>query len=82
MNSTDSEFQLYLKTFIIAISGFIATVFVLQLTNYAIKGVEDAVKYNRYKEAVQEYRDCAKNLKDDYRVRDYCGESPSSSMML
>lgn len=78
MNSTDSEFQLYLKISLIAIGGFIGVVFLLQLTSSAIKGIEDAIKYDRYKEAVQEYRECAKNQKDEFSARSFCGDAPSS----
>ena len=78
MNSTDSEFHLYLKIFLILTGGFIGVVFLLQLTSSTIKGIEDSIKYDRYKEAVQEYRECAKNQKDEFSARSFCGDAPSS----
>ena len=82
MNNTDPDFQLFLKIILVTIGGFIGVVFLLQLTSSAIKGIEDYVKYNRYKEAVQEYRECAENQKDEHSVLSFCGEPPSSIIML
>ncbi len=82
MNNTDSDFQLFLKTSSILFGAFFGTLFVLKLTDSVSNSIEDYVKYNRYKEAVQEYRECAKNQKDEHSVLSFCGEPPSSIIML
>ncbi len=44
--------------------------------------VEDSIKYNRYNEAVQEYRQCAQKYENEYAANTYCGDAPSSAMMI
>ena len=44
--------------------------------------IEDTIKYNRYQEAVKEYQQCAQKYQDEYSVRTYCGDIPSSTIMI
>lgn len=82
MNNTDPDFQLFLKIIFVTIGVFFGSIFVLKLADSVSNSIEDYVKYNRYKEAVQEYRECAENQKDEHSVLSFCGEPPSSIIML
>jgi hypothetical protein len=44
--------------------------------------VEDTIKYKRYNEALQEYRHCTQKYEDEYAAKTYCGDAPSSTMMI
>jgi hypothetical protein len=44
--------------------------------------VEDTIKYKRYNEAVQEYRHCTQKYENEYAAKTYCGDAPSSTMMI
>jgi hypothetical protein len=44
--------------------------------------IEDSIKYNRYQEAVKEYQQCAQKYQDEHSVDVYCGEPPSSTIMI
>jgi hypothetical protein len=59
-----------------------AVVFVPMATIYFFGFIEDTIKYNRYQDAVKEYRQCAQKYRDDYSVKIYCGDSPPSTIML
>lgn len=62
--------------------GVSATVIVTIGTIGIIGYIGDTIKYNRYQEAVKEYRQCAQKYQDEYSVRVYCGDSPPSSIMF
>lgn len=59
-------------------AAFVAVLIVLS----ALSSINDNIKYNRYKEALQEYKKCAKDFTDSFDVKTYCGDAPSSIMML
>lgn len=59
-------------------AAFVAVIIVLS----ALSSINDNIKYNRYKEALQEYKKCAKDFTDSFDVETYCGDAPSSIMML
>jgi hypothetical protein len=44
--------------------------------------IEDTIKFNRYTEALKEYRECAQKYQDEYSVRTYCGDSPPSNILF
>jgi hypothetical protein len=59
-----------------------ATVIVTMGTIGIIGYIGDTIKYNRYQEAVKEYRQCAQKYQDEHSVRVYCGDPPSSTIMI
>ena len=85
------EFDYYvLKECAVIVGGglAIATVTIALLSGIACgislinNTIDDNIKYNRYNEALQEYKKCAKDFTDSFDARVYCGDAPSSTMML
>ena len=72
-----------LLTFAGVLAGtFSFAVIALMGTVYLFNHIEDTIKFNRYNEALKEYRECAQKYQDEYSVRTYCGDSPSSSILF
>jgi len=75
-----------IKDFLIlggCVAGVVSATLIVTIgTIYFFDFIEDIIKYNRYQEAVKEYRQCAQNYQDQYSVRVYCGDSPPSSIMF
>lgn len=63
-------------------AAFVAVLIVLSALSSISNTIDDNIKYNRYNEALQEYKRCAKDFTDSFDVSVYCGDAPSSSMML
>jgi len=64
-------------------SGVVSATVIVTIGTIGIIGyIGDTIKYNRYQEAVKEYRQCAQNYQDEYSVRTYCGDIPSSTIMI
>jgi hypothetical protein len=78
----NSEVKLFITTAVSLTGLFGGIIFILQGTSTLFKGIEDSVKYNRYQEALKEYRQCAVKYPDPISVDAYCGDAPSSSMMI
>ncbi len=75
------------QTLSVVIYGGMMAAFVAMLTLlsafFSISNtIDDNIKYNRYKDALQEYKKCAKDFTDSFDVKTYCGDAPSSSMMI
>lgn len=78
----DDEAKLYL-TIAITFAGVMGDVMlVLMGSQYLFRHIEDTIKFNRYQEAVKEYRQCAQKYQDEMSIDTYCGESPSSSILI
>lgn len=75
-----------IKDFLIlggCVAGVVSATLIVPIgTMHFFDFIEDTIKYNRYQEAVKEYRQCAQNYKDEYSVRTYCGDTPSSTIMI
>jgi len=72
-----------IATVTLAITGaFSLVMFTLMGSTHLFRYIEDTIKFNRYNEALKEYRECAQKYQDEYSVRTYCGDSPSSSILI
>jgi hypothetical protein len=70
-------------TVTLSIAGtFSLVIFTLIGSTHLFKYIEDTIKFNRYNEALKEYRECAQKYQDEYSVQTYCGGSPSSSILF
>jgi hypothetical protein len=78
----DEDTKQFLK--FAGICAGITTVSMLILVGagYTFEAIEDSIKFNRYQDAMKEYRQCAQKYQDSLSVRLYCGDEPSSTMML
>ena len=59
-----------------------ATMLILVGAGYMFEAMEDSIKFSRYQSAMREYRECAQKYQDSLSVRLYCGDEPSSTIML
>jgi len=70
-------------TVTLSIAGTFSLVMITIIgSTHLFRYIEDTDKFNRYNEALKEYRGCAQKYQDDYSVRTYCGDSPSSSILF
>jgi hypothetical protein len=78
----DKDTEQFLK--FAGICAGITTVSMLILVGagYTFEAIEDSVKFNRYQDAMKEYRQCAQKYQDSLTVPVYCGDEPSSTMMI
>jgi hypothetical protein len=61
---------------------FSFALFTIMGTVYLFNHIEDTIKFNRYNEALKEYRECAQKYQDEYSVRTYCGDFHSSDILI
>jgi hypothetical protein len=72
-----------LLTFAGVIAGTFSLVMITIIgSTHLFRYIEDTIKFNRYNEALKEYRECAQKYQDEYSVQTYCGGSPSSSILF
>jgi hypothetical protein len=83
MNTEMSEEEKTFMKIVLGFSGGFTLIFISLLgAGKVFDFVEDSIKYNRYNEAVQEYRQCAQKYENEYAANTYCGDAPSSAMMI
>jgi hypothetical protein len=78
----NDEAKLFINVTLALAGTFSAVVFTLMGSQYLFRYIEDTIKFNRYQEAVKEYRQCAQKYQDEVSIDAYCGESPSSSILI
>lgn len=78
----EEEVKLFTKVMLTVVGAFGIIPFGLMGSQYLFRHIEDTIKFNRYNEAIQEYRQCAQKYQDEFSVRTYCGDAPSSSILI